>query len=854
MSHLESFSDEELEKISKLEKLINSDCLPEQLLDEITSLAEIIFNVSTVVIRIVTSEKKWFISNESLKEEVETEVDSWLVKACLQSVSKFDVPDAFYTTSVDPNQNKEVNAVNRFYMATPIYFSNGEIVGALCLIDKQQISLNENQNSLLRRIAKLASEALLLKATFNEQFHIKNTRLSAIVETSEDAIVSKTLDGIVVSWNQSAQKLFGYSAEEIIGKSITVLFPKERMNEEAYFLRQIKNNKHIKHYETERVHKNGKILNISVSISPIKDIKGQVIGISKIARDITSQKKLQQNLANEHERLRVTLDSIGDAVITTDVDGIIQYLNPVAENLTGFLQEEALGLPLHKVFRIVNEKSRLPVENPIEACISENRIIGLAHQTLLISQNGSEFAIEDSAAPIHDLNGNTIGAVLVFHDVTMQRKMANEMTYRATHDSLTGLLNRLELEETLTHLISNDREPNINHALVYIDLDQFKIINDTCGHSAGDKLLREVAHVMESCIRSTDKVARVGGDEFAIIIERCDPESAFRIAEQIRNSIDEYRFQHDGKRFHIGASLGLVLIDRQWSDVTDLIQAADNACYAAKRDGRNRVKSYFDAGDVIDTRRNDMYWISLIEDAFDNNNFVLYCQRILPYDKQKRLHGEILLRIKGESDQLIPPGLFLPAAERYHLVSRIDRWVVNQIFSWLNAHQNELHHLESISINLSGQSLSDQTFLAYVLDQIENQAPDCNKICFEITETAAITNFSGATKFIELMKQHGIKFSLDDFGSGVSSFAYLKNLNVDYIKIDGQFIQGILTDSVNQATVRCMVEIAKVTGKQTIAEFVEDKAVEILLKAMGVDYTQGFYKHKPAPLIEILNE
>jgi diguanylate cyclase (GGDEF)-like protein/PAS domain S-box-containing protein len=850
MSRLENFSKEEIEKLNNLEKLIKPDSLPEYLFEEISRLSKNLFNVHNVVIRIITSEKKWFKSNESFTYENESEVDSWLKNASLRNSSHYEVPDAFETSA--SCSTNDANSICRYFLVTPIYFSNNEIIGALCLIDDQQINLDENQKFLLKNIANIASEALQLKNSSDEQVHNKSARLSAIVDSSEDAIISKTLDGIVVSWNLSAQNLFGYTADEMIGKPITALFPKDRLEEEDYFIKQIKNNKHIKHFETERLHKSGKLVYISVSLSPIRDLKNQIIGISKIARDISLQKLLQQTLIEEHERLRVTMDSIGDAVITTDQNGIVTYQNPVAEKLTGLNTEESKGLPLHKVFKIVNEKSRLPVENPVEICINENRTVGLAHQTLLISNNGAEYGIEDSAAPIRDSNGNTIGAVLVFHDVTAQRQMANEMTYRATHDSLTGLLNRIELEDILAQLLIDAREPKVKHALMYIDLDQFKIINDTCGHGAGDKLLREVSRLMESCIRSTDKIARIGGDEFAVILEKCEADAALKIAELLCKSVDEYRFQHFDKRFHIGASVGLVIIDKPWPSVTSLMQAADNACYDAKNDGRNRVKLHFEAGGIIDARHHEMHWISSIEDAFENDKFVLYCQRILPFDNTKFMHGEVLIRMKDGKDGLISPGLFLPVAERFHIASRIDRWVVSKVFAWLKIHQNELSHLQNLSINLSGQSLSDNNFLNFVVDHIEMNSVDCSKVCFEITETAAITNILEASRFIEVLKIRGIKFSLDDFGSGVSSFGYLKNLSVDYLKIDGQFVRGIVSNLVDKATVRCILEIAQASGKQTIAECVEDESVENLLKEMNVDFIQGYLRHKPSPIDEIL--
>ena len=583
--------------------------------------------------------------------------------------------------------------------------------------------------------------------------------------------------------------------------------------------------------------------------------KTQKIILSRLANTVvellatrTEQKSLQSQLNEEHERRRVAMDSIGDAVITTDKNGNIEYLNPVAQKLTGWQAEEVLGLPLQKVFKIVNESTRQPCPNPVDICIAENRALGLVGNTILISRDGTEYGIEDSAAPITDVSGHVIGAVLVFRDVTVQRIMSREMSYRASHDTLTGLINRGEFEHMLEKSLISGREEELEHAVLYIDLDQFKVVNDSSGHNAGDNLLKEIVIVMSGCIRTTDTFARLGGDEFGILLEKCDVDNAMRIAQNICKSVDEYRFVTDKRRHRVGASIGLVMIDDNWLSVNHLLQAADQACYAAKEGGRNRVHLYLDKDYVLQAHLGEVQWASRIEQAIEDDNFILYCQRILPLKGKGGMHGEILLRLKDENGDLIPPGAFLPAAERYHMASRIDKWVVREVFSWMKLHQKSLKHVETISINLSGQSLGDRNFSDYVLDLIRDNALDCSQLCFEITETAAITNIQVAEKFIASMKKHQIKFSLDDFGSGVSSFGYLKKLDVDYIKIDGLFVKGLTSSPIDQATVRCIAEVAKVTGKKTIAEWVENEPTEKLLKEMGINYTQGYLKHKPAPL------
>jgi diguanylate cyclase (GGDEF)-like protein len=472
----------------------------------------------------------------------------------------------------------------------------------------------------------------------------------------------------------------------------------------------------------------------------------------------------------------------------------------------------------------------------------------LANHTTLISRDGTEYGIEDSASPIRDTKGKTIGVVLVFHNVTVQREMANEISYRASHDALTGLVNREEFEFKLKQLINDNRETELQSALLYIDLDKFKVINDTCGHSSGDIVLKETANIMGALIRNTDTLARFGGDEFALILHKCGAEKAIIIANNICKSIEEFRFKFNEQSFRIGASIGLVMIDKSWTSDTSLMQAADNACYEAKSSGRNRVHLHFEDDNTLKAHRDDLQWVSRIEHALENDGFELFSQRIIPLQHQGLEHAEILVRMRDKSGSLILPGFFLPTSERFHLITSIDRLVVTKVFEWMRLNDGSLNHIETISINLSGQSLGDVTFHKFILNLIDSVLIDCNKLCFEITETAAITNISGAKKFINAMNGKGVKFSLDDFGSGISSFGYLKNLAVDYLKIDGQFISDLIENKIGQATVRCIAEVASVTGKKTVAEYVENQAVEDMLKEMGIDFIQGFHKHIPSPL------
>lgn len=673
-------------------------------------------------------------------------------------------------------------------------------------------------------------------------------RMAAIVESSEDAILSKTFDDVVTSWNLGAEKLFGYTADEIVGKSFLKLVPQHKLEETKILLGHLKSSLNVQYHETQYLHKNGNLIDVAVTLSAIKNAHDEVIEISEIIRDVTFQKLMQQRFLMERELFKVTLDSIGDAVMTTDNQGCVQYLNPVAEKLTGWTQQEAIGKRAKKILNVISEKTRKPGLNPVALCLAENRVITLADDAVLINLQGDEFAIQESVSPIRDAGGNTLGVVIVFQDVTAQRKISQELSYRAKHDILTGLPNRSEFEKSLKRFVNNNREQGQINALMFIDLDHFKTVNDSCGHSAGDMLLKEVANIMKICVRSSDLVARVGGDEFAIILSKCDTEKSMKIAKKISKSLSDFRFAHDDKLFKIGASIGMVMIDSNWESEAKLLQAADSACYQAKRAGKNRVHLYFDDEHTVSSSKREIQWASRIEQALEEKSFELYCQRIMPLSHQGLEHAEILIRMKDKNGDLIGPGAFLPAAERFNMATRIDQWVVREVFEWMNKNAASINHIESLSVNLSGQSLGDLAFHHYVIGLIESMEIDCRKLCFEVTETSAITNITDARKFIDAMNSYGVKFSLDDFGSGVSSFGYLKNLSVDYLKIDGQFISDLVDNKVGQATVRCITEVAKATGKQTIAECVDNEVVENLLKKMGVDFTQGYLKHKPAPI------
>jgi diguanylate cyclase (GGDEF)-like protein/PAS domain S-box-containing protein len=550
-------------------------------------------------------------------------------------------------------------------------------------------------------------------------------------------------------------------------------------------------------------------------------------------------------LQQEKELFRITLASIGDAVITTDSHGKLTFLNPTAELFTGWNNSDAKDNPLKRVFRIANVATQDPINNPIDDCLKKaGKQIG-NKECLLFRKDGQKYVIDYSVAPIHDEKENVIGTVLTFRDVTEQRRLTQKLAYQAAHDPLTGLLNRDEFETRLAKVLASTHDGN-SHALLYLDLDQFKVVNDTCGHSAGDELLRQVTLLLHSRLRTRDTLARLGGDEFGVILEHCPQKKALRIAQTLREIVQDFRYQWQSKIFTIGVSIGLFPINRPNESLSKAMSAADSACYTAKESGRNRVHVYQADDSLLQKQSGEMQWLPRIQLAMTEKRLCLFLQPIIPISNKKGLeeYGEILIRLQDEQGKLVLPGAFLPSAERYDQMLMIDRWVVEQSLKLLRttAHQrtNVIY-----AINLSAQSIGDENFLDFVVDAIKAYKKDPSCLCFEITENVALADLKHIAKFISTLKELGCRFSIDNFGSGLSSFSYLKDIPLDYLKIDGRLVKDMLTDPVDHAMVEAIHDIGHVMGLKTIAEWVENAETMQLLKEMDVDYVQGFWLAKP---------
>lgn len=584
------------------------------------------------------------------------------------------------------------------------------------------------------------------------------------------------------------------------------------------------------------------------------DEKGRLRRLIGVETDITEQKIYEEALFREKESAQITLQSIGDGVVTTDADCVVEYMNPVAEGLTGWKVDDATGCPIDEVFRGFHEETCEPLENPLSVAIRRNRSIKSVRPTLLIRRDGNELYIESTASPIRNDRGDVSGGVLVFHDVSEARELNRRLSYHASHDILTGLVNRREFENGLERALKSAKAQEASYALCYLDLDQFKIINDSCGHSAGDALLSQLGALLKSKIRWRDTLARLGGDEFGLLLESCSLEEAMRTAEGLREIIRDHKFTWDERTFSLGVSIGVVPITAENQDVAALLTAADSAAQAAKEAGRNRVHSFEEHDIDLMRRRREMQWAARINNALEDSRFELFRQTIRPLQEQESgAHYELLLRMRDENGALVSPDLFISAAERYGITPSIDRWVVENSLMWLVSEADERERLAMCSINLSGQSLTDDDFLPFVIRQFQRSGIDAQTICFEITETAAIASYAQASRFINALKELGCKFALDDFGTGLSSFGYLKHFPVDYLKIDGSFVKEILHDPIDREMVRSINEIGHLTGKKTIAEFAENTEIITMLKGMGVDFAQGYGVSEPQRIQRVVN-
>ncbi len=564
-------------------------------------------------------------------------------------------------------------------------------------------------------------------------------------------------------------------------------------------------------------------------------------------RDQTTLPEVDASIAE------IALETIPDGIISTDSDANITFLNSSARAMTGWSKDDALGKPLDEVLKICSSETPSSIKTPALA-LNRGDTSLVEGSSVIISRAGGSREVYSSTSRIQRGKDDELGTVFTFRDTADEHGLSRKLIYQARHDSLTGLPNRNEFEYRLNRLCLGARNRKQVHAMLYIDIDQFKVINDTCGHLAGDTLLKQLSDFLKREMRHQDTLARLGGDEFGMLIESCSEEHASVIAEKLLYNIQSFRFSWKGKIFTVGASIGLISIQSPGKSVSSIMAAVDSACYAAKDAGRNRIVVYNEGNSKLAQRDGEMQWVARITQALEDSNFSLFFQSIVPIEKPyaRGPHYEVLLRLNSDENS-ISAGEFLPAAERYGLSNNIDRWVLSRTLLWLRQHPHHLEILETCSINLSGQSIGDENFLKFASEQFHITRVPATKICFEITETAIISNISNAVKFIGTLKLLGCQFALDDFGSGLSSFGYLRDLEVDYLKIDGIFIKDMLKNPVDRSMVKSISQIGHVMKKKIVAEFVEHEDLIEPLKACGIDYLQGYAIDRPMPLDDLLS-
>ena len=578
-------------------------------------------------------------------------------------------------------------------------------------------------------------------------------------------------------------------------------------------------------------------------------LAGAVFGMMR--RTELREKRAMRAVFDERERARITLHAISDAVITVNLAQRIEYLNPAAERMTQWPLDEARGRRLGEICVLIDETAMTPMPPPVVLAMDEDRIHGFGgKETALMRRDGSSLAIEDSGAPIHDGDGGVIGGVMVLHDVSLTRRMEKRALWDATHDLLTGLANRREFEARIDAALARVRANDQQDVFCYLDLDQFKIVNDTCGHSAGDALLKQIGTLLQARLRRSDSLARLGGDEFGVLIENCGLERAQAIAGDLLAAVREYRFVWEGKAFGIGVSIGIVAITADAGSRADVFAAVDAACYAAKEQGRNRICVYRSTDSDIAQRRTEMNWAARLSAAIEAERLVLYYQpyRPLSPDAAPGQHIEILLRLIDETGDLVMPGSFLPAAERYGIMPRIDRWVISHVFERYHGLCGRFGADLTCAINLSGATLNSGGILEFIREQAAAHNIPAGAICFEVTETAAINTMRAAIQFMTAIKALGFHFALDDFGVGTSSLAYLKTLPVDYLKIDGSFVRNIANDPIDRAMTETINRVGHLMGLQTVGEYAASTEIIAALCELGVDFAQGYAVQEPQPL------
>ncbi|HVY82672.1 MAG TPA: EAL domain-containing protein [Steroidobacteraceae bacterium] len=747
-------------------------------------------------------------------------------------------------------QRRELHAVGQLSQQLQRIAVGGRIMGRVdAYTDHPEISaLATTVNHLITRVSAAPTQ---------ERSHASPKLFGELADRIHEAVLVHR--DVILHANRQFASLVGVDRVELSGRRLADLVPPEYSDLVADNIRRrLAGEATAERYEIEMVGLQGQISRLEIT-STVIDYEGEpallITGVEIVPtqtvpalRALPAQAAAASAVSPMH---LYALDSLAEAIIATDREGRISYANAAAENLIGVEAGNAIGKLLEEVIGLVDETDRRLLSDPVKQALTTGAPVNLSRRALLLSKtNGSERSIELSASPIRDADREVTGAVILLHDVTELRGLARQMSYQATHDALTGLVNRREFERRLEEAVESGHRGDGQHVLCYIDLDRFKVVNDTSGHLAGDSMLREVAKLLRDAVRDSDTVARLGGDEFGMLLIGCPLEKARQIADDVCRAVADYRFVWKDRIFNIGTSVGLVEISRESGTLEELLAAADSACYVAKKQGTGRVAVYSARDEALARHSGEIQWLQRLQTALKENRFQLYHQPIVPAfgDDGGGPAMEVLVRLRDEEGHEVPPSDFVRAAERYRLMGLVDRWVVQTTLAALGRGAIPIPATRSVAINISGQTLGDTQFLEFVVECLDSTGVTPAQVCFEITESAVVANMDHARRFVGVLHGMGCKFALDDFGSGVGSFSNLKNLPMDYLKIDGSFMRNLARDSVNQAMVTAMIKLARTLNFKVIAEQVEDAAALEAARRMGVDYVQGYAIGKPVPM------
>ncbi|RJS95078.1 EAL domain-containing protein [Salinisphaera sp. Q1T1-3] len=701
-------------------------------------------------------------------------------------------------------------------------------------------------------LADAATRLVVHVQDYREKLLQRHQRIQRLLRNVTDVLYHADAQGRIRWISDSVTDMLGYSPRELQD------YPLEKLlADPAHDLRHLLDSERIERRPIRVIRRDGSYAWLLVSVRRLDNAAGVTTGSEGICRDGTRLIETQRQLDVEKERAQVTLAALGDGVVTTDSRGMVDFANPAAQQILMSREDQLVGRHFDEVCKLQDAEQNQPVTGLIDEVL-DSGVTRDPTRTLRVkgekARRESRRWVTINVSPIHASADGAEGTVVVLRDVTRLYRVSRELTYQANHDSLTGLLNRRAFEQQLSSIIENVGRENRRHALCYIDLDQFKLVNDSCGHHAGDAMLRQLASRIGAELRGGDILARLGGDEFGLIMKNTTLETAEHVAERLRVWIEGFRFHWQGRIFRLGASIGLVVIEADSVSAAELLRQADTACYVAKERGRNHVQVYQPDSDEARMRDYDIERMQQISEALEHTGFKLFAQPIYPLGEDTSQLGlELLLRLGGDGQDAGSPQNLLLAAERYSMAPRIDRWVIEHALDLISHRQNELTNIGYYSINISGQSITDEQFIGFVRECIETSGVDPRRLVFEITETAAVTNLQRAGELMRSLRLLGCRFALDDFGSGLSSFSYLKHLPSDFVKIDGKLVSRMLEDPVEHSIIEAIGRVSNALGLLTVAEHVESREQFSALKQIGIDNVQGYYVGRPLPFEQIQN-